>query len=498
MPAEPRRHLRAVGGLLLGAALAGCTITTTPTSPGPSASPTARPFTVVVTGKIRTIDPAVATSQVDSILVTNLYQRLMKVPSGGPGELKPDAASECVFVSRLDYECTLPDGLAFANGDVLDSEDVKFSIQRALRLNVPGTSVGLLSSLSRIETPDAHTVRFVLSRPDNQFGFALAGQAASIVDSQTFDPDTALPLEATPNGSGPYQLAGTATETGATLTKYANYTGTDAGAIDRIALSVVGDSATAESAVAEGTVDAAWNCLDAAGQQRIDDEIASNGGATAKGFTRVPLPGVKVTRLYWSTSSSHRMDAALRQGVAKALQADRTLDSIVPLGATEHVKAFPIGGRPTLPNLQTPRINLTLAYDPADPGQADVARMLRDRIEDLDGVSVRVVEGTQGDLVLTTRPAWVNTALGWLQLYLDAPLASSSAKLAELSSHVRTVTGDARLADLSEIQQQAATDVTVLPVSQGPGLLLLGRGVKIGGGAYGTGQQLGMWGFSRG
>lgn len=491
-------RLRLLVPLALGAVLAGCTVTTTPTLPTPSGSPTARPFTVVVTGKVRTLDPAVATSEVDSMLVTSLYQRLMQVPSGGDGELKPDAASECVFVSRLDYECTLPDSLYFDNGDVLDSGDVKFSIQRALRFNTQGTSVGLLSSLTRIETPDTHTVRFVLSRPDNQFGYALASQAASIVDSQTFDPDTPLPLEADPNGTGPYQLADTATPTGATVTKYARYAGTNPGAIDRIALSVVADSATAEAAIAEGTVDVAWNCLDAAGQQRIDNEIASNGGATAKGFTRVPLPGVKVTRLYWSTSSSHRTDSALRQGVAKALQADRTLDSIVPMGGPDHVKAFPIGGRPELPKLKASRIHLNLGYDAADPGQADVARMLRDRIEELDGVSVRVVEGTQADLVLTTRPAWVNSAIGWLQIYLDAPLASSKAKLAELSSHVRTVTDDARLADLSEIQQQAATDVTVLPVSQGPALLLLGKGVKISNGGYGTGQQLGMWGFSRG
>ena len=295
MPADRRSgRLRLLVSLAIGAVLAGCTVTTTPTSPTQSGSPTARPFTVVVTGKVRTLDPAVATSEVDSMLVTSLYQRLMQVPSGGDGELKPDAASECVFVSRLDYECTLPDSLYFDNGDVLDSGDVKFSIQRALRFNTQGTSVGLLSSLTRIETPDTHTVRFVLSRPDNQFGYALASQAASIVDSQTFDPDRPLPLEADPNGTGPYQLADTATATGATLTKYSRYAGTNPGAIDRIALSVVADSATAEAAIAEGTVDVAWNCLDAAGQQRIDNEIASNAGATAKGFTRVPLPGVKV------------------------------------------------------------------------------------------------------------------------------------------------------------------------------------------------------------
>ncbi len=498
MPADPvrSRRLRPLAAVALVAVLAGCTITTP--SPGPTSTATARPFTVVLTGKVRTLDPAVATSEVDSILVTSIYQRLMQVPSGSTGELKPDAASDCVFVSRLVYECTLPDSLYFANGDVLDSGDVKFSIQRALRVNTSGTSVGLLSSLSRIETPDTHTVRFVLSRPDNQFGYALAGQAASIVDSQTFDPDTPLALDAVPNGSGPYQLTEAAAADGATLTKYARYVGPNTGQLDQVAVSVVPDSAAAEAAIADGKVDVAWECLDSAAQQRIDNEIASKGGATASGFTRVAMPGVKVTRLYWHTGSKHRVDTALRQGVAKALQADRTLDSIIPQGVAEQVKAFPVGGRPSLPTLKASRIHLTLGYDSSDPGQADVARMLRDRIEELDGVSVRVVEGADADLVLTSRPAWVNNALGWLQLYLDAPLASSKVKLTMLSDHVRTASGDARLADLSELQQQAATDVTVLPVSQGPALLLVGRGAKIAPGGYGTGQQLGLWGVGRG
>ena len=33
------------------------------------------------------------------------------------------------------------------------------------------------------------TVRFVLSRPDTQFGWALASPAASIVDEQVYDAD---------------------------------------------------------------------------------------------------------------------------------------------------------------------------------------------------------------------------------------------------------------------------------------------------------------------
>ncbi len=86
---------------------------------------------------------------------------------------------------------------------MLDSSDVQFSIQRALRMDAAGTSIHLLSALKRIETPDARTIRFHLEWADNQFGYALAGQAASIVDEEVFNPDQPLPLLTLPIGSGP-------------------------------------------------------------------------------------------------------------------------------------------------------------------------------------------------------------------------------------------------------------------------------------------------------
>lgn len=492
-PTTATRIWRAVTITLITLGLAaGCTASKPTATPTSTAVP--RPFTVMVTGAISTVDPAVAVGTADSILVTSVYQRLMQV-AAGTGDLKPDAATDCAFTSRLVYECTLPDSLYFQNGDVLDSTDVRFSIQRAWRFNVDGTSIGLLSSLARIESPDAHTVRFVLSREDNQFGYALAGQATSIVDHRLFDPDTALPLSTIPVGSGPYAVTKISSSE-ALLTKYAGYYGPTTGQLDQLKVQVAADSVAAEAAIADGDVDVAWGCLDAAAQQRVDNEIASNAGTTTSGFTRVDLSGVKVTRLYWNPASRSRKIKKLRDGVAKALQADRTLDSVVPLGVTDRIKAFAVGGRPKLPILTKQRINLTLGYNAADPGQADVARALRDQIEELDGVSVRVTTSTSADLLLTTQPAAINNALGWLQLYLGHPLSSSKAKLTQLEGHARGATGTARAADLSELQQQAAADNTVLPVSQGAELLLLGPGVKMAGGSFGSGQQLGLWGFS--
>lgn len=499
MRADPHPRRAAVKLAVAAATLSLLTACTPDVLPpnSPSGSQTPREFTVVTTGPITTADPALALGDTDSILVNSVYQRLMLVLPGS-GELKPDAATDCLFTSRLVYECTLPGNLLFHNGHTLDSGDVKFSIQRALRLGGPDTSIELLSALRRIDTPDSRTIRFHLSWADNQFGYALAGQAASIVDSEAFDPDLPLPLETLPIGSGPYQVR-TIEEGQASFGKFAKYVGPKVGLLDQLTLAVVADSVAAETAIAEGTADLVWRSLDNAALQRVTDEIATSPDkSTAKGFTRFPMPGMRVTHLVWNPDSRWRRDPELRQGVARALQSDRTLDSLVPVGVSGHSTSFDLGGRPRLPELDGERTNLILGYSRTAPGHGDLARLLRDRIEELDGVSVRVVTNGAADLWLTDTPAWVNNATGWLQRYLAYPLDGSAAKLSALEQRARTTSGTARAAALTELQQQAAMDLTVLPVAQGDGILFLGKGVTVIGEAFGSGQTLGLWGISRG
>ncbi len=476
--------------------LVGCTPTVEPTvSPSPTA--TSRPFTVATTGKVTTTDPAVATTDTDSLVVTSAYQRLMLVLPD-TGELKPDAATDCLFTAKLVYECTLPDTLRFHNGNPVESGDVKFSIQRSLRLDVDGTSDGLLTALRRIQTPDVQTIRFELSWPDNQFGYALAGQAASIVEAASYDPDAPLALETLPVGSGPYAVTGISAEE-VSFQRFEEYVGPKVGLLEEVRLAVLPDSVAAEAAIAEGTVEAVWRSLDNAALQRISDEIAgSPDQATAKGFRRVALPGTRVTQLVWNPEAALRRDANLREGVAKALQPDRTLDSIVPVTVADHATSFLLGGRPKLPELDRDRVILTLGYGPTAPGHADLARLIRDRLENLGGVSVRLVTSGGADLMLTDAPAWVNNATGWLQRYLESPLPSSRDKLETLHLRARTTTGNARTAALTELQQQAAVDATVLPVAQGDGVLFLAADTDLIGEAFGSGQALGMWGFTRG
>src|SRR5215216_5448398 len=253
-----RRVLAATALLLL---LTGCRTPGEAPAPTPTASSTPRPFTVMSTDQIRVTDPAAITDAASTMLSLNVFQRLMTADPGG-SVLKPDAARDCLFTTATTYTCTLNDELAFHNGHPLTSSDVKFSIERAARLNGPVSSAVALSSLRRIQTPDQKTVRFLLSSPDTQFGWALASPAASIVDEEIYDADRVRDSNDPIVGSGPFavtQYSGNQLQ----LSRYQAYVGRNPARLPALVYRSVADTPTLEDAMTKGTVDVVWRGLDA-------------------------------------------------------------------------------------------------------------------------------------------------------------------------------------------------------------------------------------------
>lgn len=490
------RLLAAAAGLLT---VAGCTPPAAPApSLTPSASPTPREFTVATTERITTFDPVAVTDTAGTVMAHTLFQRLMTAEPG-KGGLRPDAARECLFTSALVYQCTLREELAFSNADPLTSSDVQFSITRALRLGVAGSSGRQLDALDHIETPDALTVRFVLRWPDSQFGYALASPAASIVDEAVYDPDAIRPADQVPVGSGPMWL-GSAQADALVLRLHKPYRGYTPAAQDVLVLRYFPDSASVEEAMRTGTVDVVWRGLNAAALRRFDDQItASRTRTTDAGFRRETLAGTRVHLLTWSTGSPYRLDAALRTAISAALQEDRTLDSILPRGIDGRVPAYQLGGIPTIPPRAGERPRLTLAYQSSVVGEREMARDVRDRIEQTAGVSVQLTpDAPSADLVLHNYKAWTSTPFAWLQPYRDQPLPGSQGKVAELEKLARSTTDPGvRDATLSELQKQAAADAVVLPIQQTDDDMFLLGTTRLHEPRYGPGWQLGLWAVGR-
>ena len=488
-------------GVLAGAAvlllLGGCRTPGERPAPTPTASSTPRPFTVMSTDQIRVTDPAAITDAASTVLALNVFQRLMTADPGG-SVLKPDAARDCLFTSSTTYQCTLNENLAFHNGHPLTSSDVKFSIERAARLNVPGSSAVALSSLRRIQTPDQRTVRFVLSRVDTQFGWALASPAASIVDEEIYDADRVQDLNDPIVGSGPF-VVNKYTGNQLQLSRYGDYVGRNPAQLSDLVYRSVADSPTIEDAMTKGAVDVVWRGLDTPAVTRFSQQIVQNPNhETVNGFTQNVLGGARVLQLAWSPTSPMRPNKALRQAIAVALQGDRTSDSIVPNGVDGHTAAFPLGGRAKPKVTWKSRINLTLGYDASMPNGQDLATQIRGRLENTGGLSVQLRPGDlNADLNLVDRKAWTATALAWLQPYLDAPLPAAASTVMTIETEFRATT-DAETANnqLAALQKQAAVDLVLLPISQSEEHVYVRRGVEMSGGSFGPGMQLGFFGIS--
>jgi peptide/nickel transport system substrate-binding protein len=496
----PDRRLAAAALVVVALALGGCrtpgdTPSPTPSTPGV----TPRPFTVLTTDPIRVADPAAITDASSAVLAYNAFQRLM---TADPGEVapKPDAARECLFTTPTTYTCTLNEGLTFHNGHPLTSEDVKFSIERATRLDVPGSSAPLLSSLRRIEIPDELTVRFLLSSEDTQFVWALASPAASLVDSEVYDADRVREPKDSVVGSGPFLVE--RLEAGEMLLKrHPGYIGRTPARLAEVLYRTVADSATIEDAMTKGTAEVVWRGLDAAAITRLQQQVEqSPEERTESGYQPTVLTGARVLQLQWSPESAARRSKELRTAIAVALQGDRTSASLVPAGVVGHAPTFPLGGKATPKVTWKSRINLTLGYDPSTPGGRDLAVQIRTRLEDTGGLSVKLVPGEAGaDLQLQDRKAWTATALAWLQPYLEAPLPETADAVGTLETQFRGSTDPAtanRL--LTSLQRQSAVDLVMLPISQSDEHLFTRAGVEVAALSFGPSWQLGLWGISGG
>ncbi|MBY6348852.1 ABC transporter substrate-binding protein [Rhodococcoides corynebacterioides] len=164
---------------------------------------------VGTTDQVYSLDPAASYDNGSFTIMNQVYPFLMNYAPGSD-ELQPDAAESCEFSQPTVYTCTLKDGLTFANGNALTSEDVKFSFDRIVSIDDPNGPSSLLANLDSVAAPDDRTVEFTLKAPNDQtFPQVLATNTGPIVDSQVFSADAILDDDAVVAGkpfAGPYSI----------------------------------------------------------------------------------------------------------------------------------------------------------------------------------------------------------------------------------------------------------------------------------------------------
>src|SRR5690606_19289701 len=106
-------------------------------------------LTVGTTDKVTALDPAAAYDNGSSTVWTQCYSYLLNTSIGSEdGRPEPDLAETAEFTSDTVFTVKLQEGLTFANGNELTTEDVKHTFDRQLAIADPNGPSSLLGNLA--------------------------------------------------------------------------------------------------------------------------------------------------------------------------------------------------------------------------------------------------------------------------------------------------------------------------------------------------------------
>jgi peptide/nickel transport system substrate-binding protein len=507
-----------VGAGALAVALAACGGSNSSGASAPSG--TGSPWILGTTDTVTALDPAGSYDLGSSTLEYNLYQTLVTVPPNST-KIVGDAAKSCTYDNPQTLTCKLNPGEKFSNGDSLTSADVKYSIERAIKIQDPnGAAIYLLGSITdtakdgtvtlnsnAIETPDPQTVIFHLDHPDTTFQYVLTYPgAAAIVDHKVFPADKKLP-DAQIIGSGPYKLDQYKSGDQAVLSLNPNYTGPNPGKTGQVFVKYYSDTTALALAAKNGEVDVAWRSLAPADIANLKKD-SNVTVATGK--------GAEIRYWVWDVSSPVGKQLAVRQAAAQIFDRaaiaknayDNTVDplySIVPPGYGGQKDSFKAQyGAPDVAKakqllqaagISTP-VNLTVGWTPTHygPSTEDEANEVKRQLEasGLFKVTLKSTEWEQYQTIYK-QGAYDLWILGWFPDYPDADdyLSPFMVDGGFFQNHYKNPTVDKLVAQeqgtsdqakrqqiFGQLQDIAAKDVPFIPSWVGQNTAVYGKGMS--------------------
>lgn len=194
----------------------------TDTTSAPSDGDVSNPDTFVhaADDEPTSLDPAqVEAGEGGETVILQVYDRLIEFTPEGP-DLVPGLAEEVptddnglISEDGLTYTFPIREGVVDHEGNPVDATDVKFSWDRVLTMDLPESTVGLLSdNVASTEAPDAQTFVVTLNQPNAAFLNSVVTQSVAAVMSEEFVEANGGVEAGTPNefiatnpvGTGPY------------------------------------------------------------------------------------------------------------------------------------------------------------------------------------------------------------------------------------------------------------------------------------------------------
>lgn len=173
-------------------------------------------------GEPRSLDPArTEQGEKGERFIDNVYERLVDVGLDGP-DLIPSLATEVPTVEnglvsedRLTYTFPLREGVTFHDGTDFTADDVVYSWERVITMNLPeGQAAALVDSVDSMRAVDDFTFEVTIVEPDASFLYSVVlNTVASVVSPEAVEANGGVVAD-TPSewmdtnmvGTGPYKF----------------------------------------------------------------------------------------------------------------------------------------------------------------------------------------------------------------------------------------------------------------------------------------------------
>ena len=282
-----------------------------------SAAPVAAEGTLVIasTQTPRHLNGAVQSGTATAVPSTQIFASLLRYDNGW--EPQPYLAKSWeTSADGLTVTFKLVDNATFHDGKPVTSEDVAFSIM-TIKENHPFQS--MFAPVEAVETPDAHTAVFKLSKPHPALMLALSPALAPILPKHVYgdgqDPKS-HPANSAPVGSGPFILTEFTPGEAVVMKKNPNFFLEGRPKLDEIIVRIVKDPSALLIAMENGDADL-YPFM--AGSQEIRRLEKVDGlTITAEGYAGVG----PINWLAFNTQSDKLKDVRVRQAIAYAVDRD--------------------------------------------------------------------------------------------------------------------------------------------------------------------------------
>jgi peptide/nickel transport system substrate-binding protein len=482
-------------------------------------------ITYGTTDKVVTLDPAGSYDAGSFMVMNQVYPFLMNSKPGSADSV-PDIAESASFTKPTEYTVKLKPGLKFANGHALTSSDVKFSIDRVVKIADPNGPAALLSNLKSVEAKDDSTVVFTLKAGNDQvFPGVLAANSGPIVDEEVFPADKVLSDDEIVKGkpfAGPYTIESYKKNELVSLKANPDYQGIlGKPANDGANIKYYADSNNLKLDVQQGNIDVAGRSLTAtdAADLEKDSKVKVHKGPGGElryivfNFDTMPF-GAKTADADAKKALAVRQamaDIVDREAIATQVYKGTYLPaySVVPDGFNGAIQPLKEmygdgNGKPSLDKAKkafsdagiTGTVNIKLQYNPDHYGKSsgDEYAMIKEQLEKsgLFKVDLQSTEWVTYSKARTA-DAYPVYQLGWFPDYSDAdnyltPFFipgnflknhyENPAVTDLVTKQLTTVDKAEREKVLGDAQTAVAKDLSTLPLLQGAQLMVAGADVK--------------------